>query len=71
MKDFNHLHVLTLIGISMDKHDHPLVVLPFMKHGDLLSYIRGEANVSVSPFSHIYSLDCFFHYTKFCNVRFE
>lgn len=45
MKDFNHPNVLTLIGVCLDLDTMPLVVLPFMKHGDLLTYIRDEYNV--------------------------
>ena len=47
MREFDHPHILRLIGICLNKEDLPLVVLPFMKHGDLLSYIRNEENVSV------------------------
>lgn len=46
MRDFDHPNIVRLIGIALDKEDMPLVVLPFMKHGDLLTYIRDEANVS-------------------------
>ena len=46
MREFDHPHILRLIGIALDKEDMPLVVLPYMKHGDLLSYIRNELNVS-------------------------
>lgn len=60
MQEFNHAHVLSLIGIVVDGGENtsnpgegsprvsgfPMVVLPFMKHGDLLSYIRNEKNVS-------------------------
>lgn len=48
MREFEHANILRLIGIALDKEDMPLVVLPFMKHGDLLSYIRNENNVSFS-----------------------
>ena len=49
MRDFQHQNVLGLIGVSLDRDagDMPLVVLPFMKHGDLLSYLRNEQSVSV------------------------
>lgn len=46
MKDFHHPNVLTLTGICFGMDDMPLVILPFMQHGDLLSYIRNEKNVS-------------------------
>jgi len=47
MREFDHQHILGLIGISLDQEDMPLVVLPFMKHGDLLSYLRCEDNVRI------------------------
>ena len=46
MKDFKHPHVLRLIGVCIKDARIPLVVLPFMKHGDLLTYIRNPQNVS-------------------------
>lgn len=44
MREFDHPNIVRLIGIALDKEDMPLVVLPFMKHGDLLTYIRDEHN---------------------------
>lgn len=46
MKDFDHPNVLTLIGITMDKGEFPMVILPFMHNGALLTYIRDENNVT-------------------------
>ena len=50
MREFNHANVLRLIGVSIDRKekDMPLVVLPFMKHGDLVTYIRDDTNVSMA-----------------------
>ena len=47
MREFDHPNILRLIGVSIDRKekDMPLVVLPFMKHGDLLTYIRDGGNV--------------------------
>ncbi|XP_062571414.1 macrophage-stimulating protein receptor-like [Saccostrea cucullata] len=45
MHEFNHPNVMTLIGICLSLDEMPLVVLPFMKHGDLLCYIRNDKNV--------------------------
>ena len=44
MKDSIHPNVLNLIGICFDTDESPLVILPFMSNGDLLSYIRNENN---------------------------
>ncbi|CAC5415514.1 MET [Mytilus coruscus] len=44
MKDFNHPNVMSLIGISIAPGEFPLVIIPFMSNGDLLSYIRSADN---------------------------
>jgi len=46
MTKFDDEHVLNIVGISFDANSFPMVILPFMQHGDLLSYIRDERNVS-------------------------
>ncbi|XP_070557610.1 hepatocyte growth factor receptor-like isoform X2 [Ptychodera flava] len=40
MKDFKHPNVLSLIGVCIDDDDCPMIVLPYMKHGDLKSFIE-------------------------------
>lgn len=44
MKDFDHKHVLKLHGVCFDSDRLPMVVIPYMENGDLLSYIRNEMN---------------------------
>ena len=43
MKQFEHLNVLTLIGVSLGVQESPCIVMPFMSNGSLLSYLRKEA----------------------------
>ena len=44
MKEFKHENVLTLIGVYFEKEGLPMVILPFMSNGDVLSYLRNEDN---------------------------
>ncbi|XP_069773275.1 tyrosine-protein kinase receptor TYRO3 isoform X2 [Narcine bancroftii] len=44
MKEFNHPNVIKIIGVSLLSRPHrrlpvPMVLLPFMKHGDLRTYL--------------------------------
>ncbi|XP_060079201.1 hepatocyte growth factor receptor-like [Ylistrum balloti] len=57
MKDFHHDNVLTLTGICFGIDDMPLVVLPYMSHGDLLSYIRNAQNHPTIKDLIVYGID--------------
>ena len=45
MRDFDDVNVLSLIGVAL-KGQQPLVVLPYMMHGDLKTYIKDPSKVS-------------------------
>lgn len=45
MKEFDHEHVLNLIGVCFNLEDQrPFIIVPFMQKGDLLLYIRDVSN---------------------------
>ena len=49
MLDFHHPNVLSLVGVIFDTTDHlPVIVLPFMAHGDLRSYLRSKRALTSS-----------------------
>ena len=47
MKDFNHSNVLSLIGVAIKDNNKPFVILPYMEHGDLKSYISNPDRVKL------------------------
>lgn len=47
MKDFQHVHVLGVIGITFDPDGSPMVILPFMHHGDMRKYIMNSELVCI------------------------
>ncbi|KAJ0009170.1 hypothetical protein NQD34_016585 [Periophthalmus magnuspinnatus] len=64
MKDFNHPNVIRLIGVSLHRRPGqklpvPMVVLPFMKHGDLHTFLL-LSRVGENPFTlELQTLVCF------------
>ena len=42
MKNFNHRHVMNLIGLCLDAGPAPYIVMPYMANGSLLHYLRRE-----------------------------
>ena len=42
MYEFDHPNVLKLIGVCLDGGPAPYIIMPFMAHGSLLSYLRKE-----------------------------
>lgn len=48
MYQFNHVNVLSIIGLVWQKGDPPLVVMPFMGKGSLLDMVQKDDPVSIS-----------------------
>lgn len=47
MKNFNHPHVLSLIGLCLGYKKEPMVILPFMANGDLRTYVKDQSKVTI------------------------
>ena len=45
MKNFNHPHVLSLLGLCLGFRKEPMVILPFMANGDLRTYVKDKSRV--------------------------
>ncbi|KAK8755811.1 hypothetical protein V5799_001486, partial [Amblyomma americanum] len=56
MKDFDHPNVLQLIGLTVDKKAGLMVITPYMRHGDLHTYLRDERKVRLHFLSYCFGL---------------
>lgn len=45
MREFQHPHVLGLIGLAEKEPGIPYVILPYMDNGDLLTFVRDSSVV--------------------------
>ena len=57
MKDFNHSNVLSLLGVAIKDNKQPFVILPYMEHGDLKSYISNPDRVCFDSVHCIFQLE--------------
>ena len=42
MQDFDHPHVMSLIGVCLDAGSGIAIVMPYMANGSLLDYLKRE-----------------------------
>ena len=42
MQDFDHPHVMSLIGVCLDAGPGVAIVMPYMANGSLISYLKKE-----------------------------
>ena len=42
MQEFDHPHVMSLIGVCLDAGPGVSIVMPFMANGNLLDYLKKE-----------------------------
>ena len=46
MKDFDHVNVLSLIGVVLNDQKLPMVIIPYMSKGDLKKVLKDETEGS-------------------------
>jgi serine/threonine protein kinase len=60
MKNFNHPHVLSLLGLCLGFRKEPMVILPFMANGDLRTFVKDKSRVSFKSLFIQYRFNCIF-----------
>ena len=48
MCNFDHPHVLGMVGICLDENNSPYLLLPFMLNGDLRNFLKKKREVGTS-----------------------
>ena len=49
MYNFEHPHILSIIGVCVDAGPPPYIVMPFMANGSLAAYVKKEKMNLVVP----------------------
>ena len=49
MQNFQHPHVLNIIGVCVDAGPAPYIIMPYIANGSLLAYIKKEKTHLVIP----------------------
>ncbi len=44
MQDFDHPHVMSLIGVCLDAGPGIAIVMPYMANGSVIGYLKRERN---------------------------
>ena len=60
-KKFDHPNVLSLLGISFTPEENkPLMVMPYMHHGDVKSYLKSKRGgvAKIEELSQVWWLTC-------------
>ena len=68
MTNFNHLNVLNLLGICIDSADSPMLVMPYMEHGSLLSYLRKKREYISVITANEYVVGFFMQFVVIMNI---
>ena len=45
MKGLDHKNVLNIIGVSLDKDNMPIIILPFMTNGSIKDFLRNVKKI--------------------------
>lgn len=49
MSKFNHPNILRLLGVVLQPNAPPMIIMPYMKHGDLNQFLRNARATPRKP----------------------